>query len=658
MSEGPNKSLGQTLVERELITEKQLSDALNYQQQLKEKGHTKRLGEILVRMELVDQRLIESIVARQKQKAVQEISSNDQLHRQFGEITVYEVNPDTGESLVNAQCRDHIMVCLAGNKKPMVLATQYARKNMLNYVKATTRTVGELFDWNKSALEHVRQPVLVSPGLISIIRAGERGTNESGGGFTETETAFKRVIMDAYEKGATDVHFYRWEKICQIKYRIRGSNQLQREENATQADAMIATGFQSLGEGGENLAWDQNIKQRRRIPVQYDENISLDLRYEHAPGDTNTYHAAVRILDNDDRLINQAVPLEKLGFTRQQARVMRGAISKASGMTIIAGPTNSGKSTTMAQLVKWVNHRSEGNSNILTVEAPIERRLPAFQTSVSDNDDSAAANEYAEAIKSTLRRDPDFLMIGEIRDPNSASAVVSGVQSGHPILTTTHAQSAIEIVERMAGPGMQVPAQTLGSPSFISALCYQMLLPCLNDETKIQITKGNIREYLESDLVLRILEVVPDIDEANLCIRNPTPENPDGYSGQTICAEVIMPDEVMLAHFRRLEITEARQHWRRQGEDRHHTRKNLDEQMVGLSAQDHAIAKMIRGEIDPRDVESYFGFLTMQKILADGVIEESEAHQLFSDDDSSDGMEDTGESFVQGEVAGVEAHSW
>jgi hypothetical protein len=99
----------------------------------------------------------------------------------------------------------------------------------------------------------------------------------------------------------------------------------------------------------------------------------------------------------------------------------------------------------------------------------------------------------------------------------------------------------------------------------------------------------------------------------------------------TICAEVISPDFQMRSHFRKLELTEALQHWRKSGAVESRTvNQPLLERVVGFSAQDHAVQKMMEGIIDPRDVESYFGLMSMQGILDDGVFEESEAQDVFS----------------------------
>jgi len=324
------------------------------------------------------------------------------------------------------------------------------------------------------------------------------------------------------------------------------------------------------------------------------------------------------LMPDDRRERTKEIDFQKLGFTKAQTRLLKSASSKASGLVCFAGPTGSGKSTTMAGLVKWLNRNDD--TVILTVESPIERPLPAFQTSVSD-DDKADSKEFADAIKSTLRRDPDLLMVGEVRDSYSAEAAVSGVQTGHMLLTSIHAQSAIEIVERMSSSALKIPTQTIGSPSFISALVFQMLLPKLDEQSRIRLTTSNIAEHLDAEEADRVMQVVPNLDEMNVCVRGSRPEYPEGIAGMTICAEVMSPTQAMRSHFQKLELNEALQSWRKAAEkDRG---KPLDERCAGLAALDHGFEKMKLGIIDPRDLEAYFGLLSPEDLDIDPDIEPS-----------------------------------
>lgn len=627
--------LGEELVRRGICTQASVDRALTLQKAERDKGNKIALGRILVKIGATDERTINQVVEQQRAKSVKPINSTEELHSRFGEITVHDTAFD-GTELVTNGAREHIVVGLSEDQKPVIFLSTESRNEHVSDIKKTIALVKKAFPKSQYNHEHITPPVKVSAGMIEIIRDSKTQVSRSDKDFTDAERAFRRIIFDAYERDTSDIHFYRMQGRCTVKYRIHGSIRQVEEMSAENADTIISVGFDSLGEGGTQTGWDKKKAQRRRIRMPVNEHVTLDLRYEHQPGDNGSYHCVIRLLANDQREINTVKKLTSLGFSAKQEKLVKGALMRSSGATLIAGPTGSGKSTTIGQLIKWMYKANDGDINILTVEAPIERELPAFQASVSD-DDEAGEKEYAQAIKGTLRRDPDFLMVGEIRDPHSAAAVVNGVQSGHPLISTVHAQSAIEIVERMAGPGMKVPPQTLGSPSFISALIYQMLLPQLDDHTKIELRSAEqMEKYLDKDLVHRLMQVAENLDEATICVRNrESVDNPEGTSGMTVCAEVIIPDEVMLKHFRNLEIAEARRHWRNQGK-RSRQNRDLDNQVVGMSAQDHAIQKMLRGMIDPRDVEAYFGFLTMQSIMDDGIIEEDEAQDLFSDDDTQD----------------------
>lgn len=631
--------VGHLLVSRGLLSESDLKKALQMQSDLKAKGKSALLGTVLVHFKFVSQEALDSVLRDQRKLAekakVAPINTKADLVNRIGEFNLITINEKTRKPFVPSTANDHILVCADKSGRPVLLISEQARSMFINPLKATLSALKDAYKDDQVAQSRISAPVLVQSEIIKLLRDAE-SQKEGAATKSAREEEFSRLMEIAYEAKATDVHFFRRKESCQIRFRVYGELVDYEEWHIDRADEMLSVAFSSQGEGGKDSHWKKEQSQRRRIQIPISNYVTLDCRYEHAPGDAGSYHAVIRLMPNDKREVTKVIDLESLGFTSGQAKLLRTGVMKASGAVLIAGPTGSGKSTTMAALIKWLHHVNNGKLNILTVESPIERELPAFQVTVSEDEDGQRDN-FAEAIKSTLRRDPDFLMVGEIRDPASAAALVNGVQTGHPVLTTVHAQSALEIVERMAGPGMNVPAQTLASPSFISALCYQMLLPKLDESSKIRVTKQNMKELLGPDLTTRVLEVCPNVDEANIHIRgNSNPQYPEGISGMTICAEVVTPDYKMREHFRNLEITEALAHWRRAGEQHRRTQgKRLESQVVGFSALDHAIAKMLKGLIDPRDVELHFGLINMQNIMRDGVFEEDEATELFSDSDET-----------------------
>ena len=623
------KTLGHILTEEFGVQEGTLKKALMLQNRMRqEKGQEVPLGKILVRKGIISQDTLKRALEKQKQSSRTTrnriYKTTAELEAVFGVITPVLKNRLSDEAFVTNPAADHIMVAESRDGKPLVIMSEKGNSTYINDLVRVTKEVADLYKENdkKAAIEKVKVTQEVVAVYLERVTGGDKEVDISN-----EMKEFENLIKAAYEQDASDVHFFRSQNVCRIRFRVWGALRDYQDWDTEKTDRIVSVGF-GMGKGGKDSHWKAEIRQRIRIQIPYNAHITLDCRYEHAPGDDGAYHACIRLMANDKRKINEKIDLEKLGFTRGQTKLLQGCATKSSGMVVLSGPTGSGKSTTLAALVKLLNE--DDDCNILTVESPIERELPAFQTSVNENDGADPA-EFANSIKSTLRRDPDVLMVGEIRDHMSAEAAASGVQTGHMLLTTVHAQSAIEIVERLASPALRIPHETIGSPSFISALVFQMLLPKLDDKTKIRITNENIRDYLDVDLITRLQRVVPDIDSRNICVRGTSPENPEGIAGMTICSEVISPDFQMRSHFRKLELTEALQHWRKSGVTE--SRSNGDplvERVVGFTAQDHAIQKMIAGIIDPRDVESYFGLMSMQGILDDGQFEESEATDLFA----------------------------
>ena len=276
----------------------------------------------------------------------------------------------------------------------------------------------------------------------------------------------------------------------------------------------------------------------------------------------------------------------------------------------------------MGALIRLMNKESGGRRLILTVESPIEQRLPAIQTAVP------RGMTMAEVVVSTLRRDPDNLMIGEINNPETADAAKDAVQTGHPVLSTLHTQSPFEAIERLHQLG--IDRGVLGSPSFISCLVYQTLIPVLDPESKIILNSENIHEHLEPDLIQRIMSVFDDIEDVKLAVRGSSKKWPAGVNGVTVAATVVTPDTYVFSLFREGKIAESVDYWNGGG----HAEK--PGKVVGFTAMEHAKEKMAAGLVDPRDVESKLGPLTYEAVMRDSYFEGDEFEMLTGEKCNSD----------------------
>ena len=608
---GVVKSLGEVLRDLNLISVDDLNRALKKQAEYnaKQPENKVRIGSILMANKLITQTQLQEALKEQNKRKQFEFKTKGELEDIYGRLNYQLEATGTKETFVDSEHEAEVIVAESPSSgHPFILVTMSFQETNLNALLAVRRRVTKAYSAEDNS--KVELVTLHATKDVLILYRQQKGlSNDTGedGSQTDAELEFENLVKRAYEAKAVDLHFFRRSDNCRVRFRVWGSMRDHEDWEPKKADDILSVGFSSFGKGGKYSHWKSNTKQRIRIKVTYSQFITLDCRYEHAPGDDGAYHACIRILANDRRDIDKLINLVHLGFTTAQAKSIESAASAASGMVILAGPTGSGKSTTLAGVVKYLNRNDD--VNILTVESPIERELPAFQTAVSDDDD-ADPKEFAMAIKSNLRRDPDCMMVGEIRDQMSASAAATGAQTGHTLLTTVHAQSAIEIVERLSSPALGLSAQTIGSPSFISILIFQMLLPVMDSKSKTRLTAGNIDEHLTAEEKDRLLALVPDFDAHEICVRGTSREFPEGIAEMTICAEVVVPDPKMRRLFRSLDLSEALEQWLSLGREKNQGLP-LDNQVTGLTAASHAVSKMLSGMIDPRDIEGSFGHLNL-----------------------------------------------
>ena len=204
-----------------------------------------------------------------------------------------------------------------------------------------------------------------------------------------------------------------------------------------------------------------------------------------------------------------------------------------------------------------------------------------------------------------MRGDPDILMIGEIRDHFTGDGLKKATQSGHQVMTTVHASSALGTVERLADFG--ITPSVMGSPEFINGLIYQKLMPLLCQNCALSFSEVVSSSHaVTADLELASrLESVANLEQDQIKIRNPKgceKCKEMGVVGRTVCAEVISPDFTMLRLFRQQASIEAKAYWR--------SLSDMDpnsDNMTGKPVLEHALHKMRKGLVSPHDVEDLLG---------------------------------------------------
>ncbi len=255
-----------------------------------------------------------------------------------------------------------------------------------------------------------------------------------------------KILLDAIKKGASDIHIEPYEKIFRIRYRHDGML----HEAATPPTNMAHRIISRLKVMSRMNIAERRIPQDGRIKMKLSKNKSIDFRVNTCP---TLYGEKIvlRILDPTSAQLG----IEKLGFEEDQRKLFETAIKKPYGMILVTGPTGSGKTVS---LYTGLNMLNAPDVNISTAEDPVEITVPGInQVNVTNK----TGMTFAEALKAFLRQDPDIIMVGEIRDLETAEIAVKAAQTGHLVLSTLHTNDAPQTLNRLAQMG--VPAFNIAS---------------------------------------------------------------------------------------------------------------------------------------------------------------------------------------------------
>lgn len=246
------------------------------------------------------------------------------------------------------------------------------------------------------------------------------------------------LLADATLQGASDVHFEPEMQFLRIRYRIDGVLRQVRALHMRYWSAMVV---RLKVMAGMNIA-ETRAPQDGRISLSIS-GRPVDFRSAVQP----TIHGenfVLRILDRKSGI----VPITGLGLSELQLNLLQLMLSRPEGIMLVTGPTGSGKTTTLYSILGHLN--SEG-VNIMTLEDPVEYPMPIIrQTSLSD----AVKMDFAEGIRSMMRQDPDIILVGEVRDKETAEMAFRAAMTGHQVFSTLHTNSAIRSIPRLIDMGI------------------------------------------------------------------------------------------------------------------------------------------------------------------------------------------------------------
>ena len=345
----------------------------------------------------------------------------------------------------------------------------FKRGNRL-FVGVADPTNLHALDEIKFQTNHSVEPILINEEQLS--RTIERVLNEAGttvdglddaegldtlsleGGDLETESTgvdatgdddapivkfVNKVLVDAIKRGASDIHFEPYENNYRVRLRMDGILRAVASP-PVKLTPRISSRLKVMS--GLDIA-ERRVPQDGRIKLNLSKSKSIDFRVSTCPtlfGEK----VVLRILDGSAAKLG----IEKLGYEDEQKELFLSAIEKPYGMVVVTGPTGSGKTVSLYTALNILN--TEGR-NISTVEDPVEIRLPGVNQ-VAQNQKRGMT--FAAALRAFLRQDPDVIMVGEIRDLETAEIAIKAAQTGHMVLSTLHTNDAPQTISRLMNMGI------------------------------------------------------------------------------------------------------------------------------------------------------------------------------------------------------------
>jgi type IV pilus assembly protein PilB len=464
------KRIGEVLVEEGMITPEQLQQALDQQ-----KATSKSLGETLVALNVLTEDSLYHFLAIQHGMEFVDISATVvppellkvcsestarklmvfPISKSGGKLRIVTSNPEN-PALLHL---DYDLVVPQGTEFEIVLAKNSDLLALIDrHFKAQQAPGGH-------NLEDTLKEIELESGAggdmdVQEVKALGEQEDEDGGGLIGDEGPVIKIcnyILDqAVANGASDIHINPYEKRIVLRYRIDGAL-TEHPSPALSYKKAIASRFKIMARLDP---MERRRPQDGRIKFKF-RGRQIDLRVSTLPCIWGE-NIVMRVIDQGSRKLD----IKDMNFTEEQIKVFEDAYNSPYGMILVTGPTGSGKTTTLYSVLTAINDPSW---NIMTAEDPVEYRLPhIIQCQVSP----VAGLTFAAVLRSFLRQDPDVIMVGEIRDKETADIAVKAALTGHLVISTLHTNDAPATIMRLVDMG--IDSMYVGTAVLV--VCAQKLL--------------------------------------------------------------------------------------------------------------------------------------------------------------------------------------
>lgn len=439
-------------------------------------------------------------------------------------------------------------------------------------------------------------------GAIRKIIESEAGNAvETGKRDSETRDRFIEWVSRWIAEGASDIHIEVGPQTAAVSVRIHG--QLEHIEDIERSVMTLTLAGMHNAHSEANTrskdTWSEERIQSCMIEAGI-RGVRTRLRYQHTPveprGSVSVNMRAVLL----DAQSDYKTP-EELGYANSHAEAQRQMLAGSAGLFIVCGVTGSGKSTTLMNSALSIVETRPG-VKIRSIESPVEFIMPGVaQHSVNRGNGGDVREAFAEAIRTVLRMDPDYILVGEVRDREEAELCTAAALAGHGVLTSLHASSCIDALLRLTEIG--VKPTVLAGPKFLSGIIYQKLVPLLCPHCKVPYDNADLAGY---DAGFRRRTEALSSNNGTIYLHNPggcSECNHRGIVGQTLASEYLLPSLAIRRAISAGDLIAAEEAWRA-------LRSKDPADYTGKYAIEHAIAKVRLGVVSPFHVEEKLGLLT------------------------------------------------
>jgi len=474
------KRLGDILIDENLINEGDLQEALQEQ-----KRSNKRLGQILVELGLVTEE--EIATSLNHQLGILLLTDSDKEHIRDEIIRILDEDYIRENRVFPIRKEGKMLILAMENPQNIVAVDEIEEKTNLEVMPRITtpsnidslietylgeRELEEFIDSiDEIAFEQVVDDDEIDQSLLQ-----EQLED------TPIIKTVNQIIVTGIRHKASDIHIEPMETGTRVRYRIDG---VLHTEMVFHQNIHMALVSRIKVMSGLDIA-ERRKAQDGRINIEFG-NIKADLRISILPSVLGE-KIVIRIFDKT----NLKLSFNSIGFSADNLRKFKELIKKPNGMILLTGPTGSGKTTTLYTALNYLN---EDTKNILTIEDPVEYQIEGItQTPVNPKKDMT----FASVLRIFLRQDPDIIMVGEIRDKETAETAIQAALTGHLVLSTLHTNRAAGAISRLVNMGVEPFLIADAVIGVVAQRLVRKLCPQCSNST--DITEYHlIRDYVSAD---------------------------------------------------------------------------------------------------------------------------------------------------------------